>query len=146
MSARTLPLPAEAAFALVTDLSRHGEWIPLTRMDVPRRPLRVGDAVVATTARVLVDRMTVVRLDPPLGGDDGVAVLRKNGPLLLGAARITVRSAGPGRARVVWDEDVWLRGPLPRGLSRGLLAPFLDAMGALALWRIGRSVRRSSTP
>lgn len=146
MSARTLPLPATAAFELLTDLARHGEWIPLTRMDVPHRPPRVGDDVVATTARVLLDRMRVVRLDPPRAGADGVAVLRKDGPLLLGAARITVRAVDGGHARVRWDEDVWLRGPVPRAVSRAVLAPFLDAMGALALWRIARSLRPVPAP
>ncbi|MEE6296912.1 hypothetical protein, partial [Georgenia wangjunii] len=75
-----------------------------------------------------------------------VAVLRKSGPLLLGVARITVHGVDDSRARVRWDEDVWLRGPVPRAVTRVVLAPFLDAMGALALWRIARSLKSDAAP
>ncbi|MFC4553979.1 hypothetical protein [Georgenia faecalis] len=166
---RVLPLPADEAFALVTDFARHGEWIPLTRMSVPAGGARPGDAVVARSAVVLLDRMTLERLDPPsvvpgAGGPggataggatacgvgraprtnpaDGVAVLRKDGPVLLGSATVVVTPVGTRAARVRWTEDVWLRGPLPRRVTRAVLAPLLDAMVGLALWRMDRSLRR----
>ncbi|WP_127573467.1 SRPBCC family protein [Georgenia faecalis] len=159
---RVLPLPADEAFALVTDFARHGEWIPLTRMSVPAGGARPGDAVVARSAVVLLDRMTLERLDPPSvvpgaggpggataggvgrapGTADGVAVLRKAGPVLLGSATVVVTPVGTRAARVRWTEDVWLRGPLPRRVTRAVLAPLLDAMVGLALWRMDRSLRR----
>ena len=68
--------------------------------------------------------------------------LVKVGPVLLGEVAIVVAPAGPGRARVRWTEDVYLRGPLPRRLTTALLHPVLTAMTTLALWRMDRAVRR----
>lgn len=109
----------------------------------------------------LVDEMVVVRHEPPGTGDDdrrtgderradddmrtgdetrtgdgaraGVAVLRKLGPVLLGAATIVVRPLperpdGRPRTRVTWTEDVFLAGPLPRAVTAALLRPALTLM------------------
>ncbi|WP_324650593.1 SRPBCC family protein [Georgenia sp. H159] len=138
MASRTLDLPQEWAYALVTAVRHHGRWIPLTTVSAPRPPLREGDVVVGRTARVLVDRMRVTRADPPRE-----LRLVKTGPLLLGEVVITVTARGPHRAVVDWAEDgVHLRGPLPRALTAALLRPALEGMTAFALWRIARSVRR----
>lgn len=138
MASRTLDLPPEWAYAVVTAARHHGRWIPLTRVEAPARPLREGDEIVGRSALLLVDRMRVTRADPPRE-----LRLVKTGPLLLGEVTITVRSAGQGRAVVDWAENgVHLRGPLPRRLTAALLRPSLEAMTALALWRIDRSVRR----
>ncbi len=137
MGHRVLDLPPEWAFALVTAVRHHGRWIPFTRVDAPARPLEVGDVVVGRTAGVLVDRMRVTHVDPP-----HELRLVKVGPVLLGEVAIVVAPAGPGRARVRWTEDVYVRGPLPRRLTATLVHPMLTAMTTLALWRMDRAVRR----
>ncbi|WP_152192255.1 SRPBCC family protein [Georgenia satyanarayanai] len=138
MASRTLDLPQDWAYAVVTAVRHHGRWIPLTRVDAPARALRAGDDVVGRSALVLVDRMRVTHADAPRE-----LRLVKTGPLLLGEVTITVRPDGPSRAVVDWvEEGVHLRGPLPRRLTAALLRPSLEAMTALALWRIHRSVRR----
>ena len=138
MATRVLDIPSEVAYALVTAVRHHGRWIPLTRMSAPAGPLEVGDVVVARTAGVFLDRMRVVRADPP-----HLLTMVKTGPVLLGEVSIAVRPLGPRRAVVDWREDgVHLRGPLPHRWTARLLRPALEAMTALALWRIGRSVRR----
>lgn len=136
---RTLPASATDAFALLADLRGHHRWIPLTTTDAPPPPVRRGDALTALTAGFLPDRMRVEHVRHP-GGDreDGELQVRKLGPVLLGDVEITVTPAGPRACVADWREDVWLRGPLPRGLTRLLLSPVLEAMTALALRRVAR--------
>jgi hypothetical protein len=134
----TVPLGAADAFRLLTDFSVHERWIPLTRITAPPRRLARGDQVVAVTARFLVDRMEVVELLAPSGDVPGVLRMRKVGPVLLGDAAITVDPLGPAASIITWDEEVWLAGPLPPGVTRPLLAPLLDGMVRLALHRIQR--------
>ncbi len=135
MVTRTLDLPPDQAFRLVAALGEHGRWIPLTRVTTPAGPTREGDIVVARSAGLFVDRMQVVRLDPPR-----TLVLRKLGPVLLGTATITVApGAHRGEASVSWVYDARLRGPLP---ASAVLDPALEAMAALALWRMARWVGR----
>ncbi|WP_444663058.1 hypothetical protein ACT17Q_13600 [Cellulomonas sp. CW35] len=102
-------------------------------------PPAVGGRVEALTARVLPDRMTITRLDPPVDGRAGVAVFEKRGPLLLGRALIAVRADGDV-ARVLWLEDVHLAG-LPPTLTRVVLRPVLAGMAALALRAVRRELR-----
>lgn len=135
---------ADVVWAHLADLSRHGDFIPLTRVDAPKGDARPGDRVVARTAAIFVDRMRVLEA---LQRDEEVwtalAILRKEGPLLLGTAAIAVRSRGPGRCTAFWAEDVYLPGP---ALVTRLLAPVLDlvlaAMGTVALRRLARALRR----
>ncbi|MDM8083343.1 SRPBCC family protein [Cellulomonas cellasea] len=149
--ARVLPLPAAEAFALLVDLRHHVRWIPMTRVEVPPGPPRVGAHVTAVSGPLarrgapgLVDRMRIDRLDPPdaATGSPGVAVLTKLGPILRGSARIVVAAAGPGHSRVTWSERVWLAGLVP---AAALVAPVLRGMLALALARVARELR-ASTP
>jgi hypothetical protein len=136
---RTIPASADETFALLADLRGHHRWIPLTTTDAPPPPARPGDALTALTAGVLPDRMRVEHVRPPsVDGGPGVLGVRKLGPVLLGDVEITVTPAGPGASVVDWREDVWLRGPLPRRLTRLLLTPPLEAMTALALRRVER--------
>jgi hypothetical protein len=137
----TLPLAARDAFALVRDFRVHERWIPLTAIEAPPGPkTQVGDAVVAVSAGVFPDRMRVTELTPPGDLTPGVLTVEKEGPVLLGSSTITVTPLGPTQTVVVWDEDVWLAGPLPAGLSRALLAPAFAAMLGRAL----RSMRRDA--
>lgn len=147
---RRLHVSAETVWALLADLSQHAALIPLTTMQAPARVTEPGDVIVARTAKVLVDRMTTLRVDSH--GDDAdvpgwvrVATLRKDGPLLFGTAGIAVRSDGPGRATALWAEDVSM--PALGKLGR-LLAPVLDLslglMGKFALARLAAELRKRS--
>jgi hypothetical protein len=138
---RIVDLSAADAFALVADFSAHERWIPLTTISTPGRPLVEGDEVVACSARILDDRMRIVELSPPDGLLPGVLRVEKLGPVLLGEATITVVPSGPDHAVVRWEEDVWLAGPIPKRITRPLLAPALTAMLEVAL----RSLQRDAT-
>ncbi|WP_345044198.1 SRPBCC family protein [Georgenia daeguensis] len=138
---RTIPAPADETFTLLTDLRGHHRWIPLTTTDAPPPPARPGDALIALTAGIFPDRMQVEEVRPPSDdGAPGVLVVRKLGPVLLGRVEITVEPVGPDACTVDWREDVWLRGPLPRQLTRLPLTPPLEAMTALALRRVERQI------
>lgn len=139
---RVLPVPAEVAFALIGDLAGHDRWIPLTTVDAPPAPPRPGDVMEAVTTGFLVDRMRVEEVRPPEDGAPGLLRVRKIGPVLLGAVSIEVEPLGPGRCAVDWREEVHLRGPLPRRLTTAVLAPVLEGMTGLALWRIERYLAR----
>ena len=135
MATRVLDVDPDRAFRLVATLGGHGRWIPLTHVAAPPGPARTGDVVLARTAGVFVDRMQVLSADPPRE-----LVLRKLGPVLLGTSTITVAPAPGGRSLVTWTYDAHLRGTLP---ASGVLNPALEAMAALAMWRMARWVRRT---
>ena len=137
---RTVDLSAADAFTLVTNFAAHERWVPLTTITRPSRSVAEGDEVVARTARFLVDRMRIVELTPPEGQVPGVMKVRKIGPLLLGAAVITVEPLGPGSSVLRWSEDVWLAGRLPLHVTRAVLKPALQAMLAL----VGRRIERDA--
>ena len=135
-SSRTLPIPADAAWELLTDARNHARWVPLTRVEVDG-PVRVGTRIAATSgpgARRgwpgLVDRMVVTRADPP--GPTRVAVFVKRGPVLLGEARIEVTALGATHSHVRWSEDVYLAHLAP-GVGRAIVRPFLTTMVRRAL-------------
>jgi hypothetical protein len=136
-------LPADA-FALVTDVRRHGDWIPFTRVEVDG-PLREGTHLRAVTGPFardggpgLVDGMRVTRLDPPARGRPGVAHFVREGPVLHGWARIVVRD-DPEGALVVWAEQAALVGPLPEDLTARLVGPALALVIRVALRGAARS-------
>ncbi|MBO1752183.1 hypothetical protein J4G33_10255 [Actinotalea sp. BY-33] len=147
---RVLPLRAEEAWDLVTDVHHHERWVPMTRIDGPAA-LGVGDVFVGVTGPGalhggpgLADRMRVERLEPPVTepagpGRTGVAVYRKLGPVLLGTAEVHVRPLGPGLCEVAWVERVHLRG-LPRALTTAPLRPVLGGMGWYVLRQVAREV------
>lgn len=135
---RTVDLPAADAFALISDFHVHERWIPLTTIEAPRPPLHPDDQVVAVSAGFFTDRMRVLEATPPDGATPGVVRVRKEGPVLLGDASITVVAVGPDTSTIIWEEDVWLAGPLPQRLTRALLAPAFAVMLSLALRGVGR--------
>ena len=140
---RTLPIPAERAWDLVTDLRNHPRWIPLTWVDAPNNPV-VGSVVSARTGPRglgIVDRMVIERSDPPSTdqGRSGSAAYRKLGPVLLGTAELQVHPTAPDRCRVTWIEQVHLRGT-PTWLSGPPVWPFMAGMVALALARLRAEV------
>ncbi|NLF04485.1 MAG: SRPBCC family protein [Actinomycetales bacterium] len=143
-----LPVPAEEAWALVTDVRNHARWVPLTRVDAAPA-LRVGDRFTAVTgpgARRggpgLPDRMVVERLVPPTAGRPGRARYRKVGPVLLGTAEVGVRPDGE-HAELEWIEDVHLRG-LPRGATAWCMRPLLGLMLRVVVRRLEAEVRLSA--
>ncbi|UJP41036.1 SRPBCC family protein [Cellulomonas palmilytica] len=136
-------MTSDQAWDLLVDARHHARWIPWTTVSTDGPPA-VGGRVEARTARVLVDRMTITRLDPPDGDRAGVAVFAKRGPLLLGRALIAVRADGD-ESHVLWLEDVHLAGPLPRALTRAALRPVLAGTAALALRAVRRELR-AGTP
>lgn len=135
---RTVDLGAADAFALISDFRVHERWIPLTTIAAPRPPLEPGDHVIAVTLGMLTDRMRIVEVTPPDGAVPGSLRVRKEGPVLLGDAVITVIPIGPDSAAIRWDEDVWLAGPLPIRITRALLTPAFAAMLGHALNRLQR--------
>lgn len=148
-----LPLPAERAWALVTDVRNHARWIPFTRVDAPH-PLRAGDTFSAATGPAgalhrlaLVDRMVVAAVTPPTTAParPGVATFRKLGPVLLGTAEVRVAPDGPGASVVTWVEDLHLRG-LPRWAVSWAARPLAGAMVRRALRRVRAEVTAGVGP
>lgn len=139
---RSFPVDAATAWALVADLRNHERWIPLTRVEVDGSTVRAVSGPFATRgAPGLTDVMTIDRYDPPVGDEPGVATFTKVGRVLKGHASIVVVPAGPSSSRVLWSEDVYLAGPLPRRLTGALLKPFLGGMVRYALMKAHREVR-----
>ena len=146
---RTLPLPADTAWELLTDSRNHERWVPMTRIRTEPPEPTPGGSVVATSgpfarrgAPGFVDRMRIDRLDPPTPTTPGVATFTKLGPVLRGSAELRVAAVDATHARVTWVEDVYLAGPVPRRAGAALLGPFLRGMLRLALARAGREVRK----
>lgn len=142
-----LPIPAEQAWDLVTDVRNHARWIPFTRIDAAH-PLRVGDTFSAATGPggalrrlALVDRMTVTHTAPPTTTPPrpGRAVYRKLGPVLLGGAEVLVRPLGPTQSTVTWIEDIHLRW-LPRWTVAWASRPLSAAMVRHALRKVRAEV------
>jgi len=142
-----LPVPAERAWDLVTDVRNHARWIPSTRVDA-RHPLRVGDTFSAATGPggalhrlSLVDSMTVTATTPPTTSPPrpGRATYRKLGPVLLGGAEILVEPLGPDECAVTWVEDIHLRG-LPRWAVTWASRPLATAMVRSALRKVRAEV------
>lgn len=142
-----LPMPAERAWDLVTDVRNHARWIPFTRIDAPH-PLRVGDRFSAATgpagtlhSLALVDRMEVTASTPPTTAppSPGRATYRKLGPVLLGGAEVLVTPAGPDACDVTWVEDIHLRG-LPRWAVAWISRPLATLMVRSALRKVRAEV------
>ncbi len=138
-----LPMPAERAWDLVTDVRNHARWIPFTRIDAPH-PLRVGDRFSAASGPAgalhrlaLVDRMEVTATTPPTTTPPtaGRASYRKLGPVLLGGAEVLVEPAGPDACDVTWVEDIHLRG-LPRWAVAWVSRPLATLMVRSALRKV----------
>ena len=141
-----LPLAAPRAWALVTDVRRHTDWVPMTRIDAGAE-LGAGDTFTAVSGPTaptggpgLVDRMTVLRSDPPEGRSTGVAEYRKDGPVLRGGAGIEVRPLGPAWCEVTWIEQIGVRG-LPTALTDLVSRPASRIMLEVVLRRVRADVR-----
>lgn len=135
---RTAPLPLEEAWRRLTRWPRHGDAVPLTRVTVATGPpTRVGTRVVARTGIgpfAFDDPMEVTVWRPPAGGEPGLVRLTKRGRVVLGWAELEVRP-GPGSGtRVLWREELRVRGLPPLFdplLVRACRAVFGRAVGSL---------------
>jgi hypothetical protein len=150
--ARLVPVEASVAFAWVADPRTHPRWIPLTRLDSAVAGPVVGDTFTMVSgpgarrgARGLADRMVVEELTRPstAAGRVGRTRLRKLGPALLGDAGFDVVPVDAGRCRVVWWEEAYLAGPLPRRLTEAGVALFLWGLMHLSLRRLDRRLTRA---
>jgi hypothetical protein len=122
---RDLPLPARAVFDELIDWVGHGDWVPLTRVEILSGDGGPGSEFVATTGigpAALPDRMRVDRLDV----DDMTVEITKIGPLLTGAVRLAVIGTGDATSRLEWVEEIrvpyapqFLATPLAWAAKRG---------------------------
>lgn len=127
---RTMPGPLDRVFAAVGDLTAYGDYLPMTRIEADRGPVGPGWSFTGRTGAgpvVLVDRMQVVRWDPPHGFG-----VRKLGPVLAGWAEVHLTPEGE-ETRVVWQEHITLR---PTRIGRHL-APVSDRVNS---WLFGRAL------
>lgn len=127
-----VPLPPDEAWARLADWGGHGDWIPMTRVDVdPDDPNRFV-AYSGLKPFVLEDRMYADRAEFVDGV--GRAHVHKLGPVLVGDAELLV-SPGltEGQSVVVWRESVRMR-RLPR-----VVAPLAARIGAVLF---AQSLRR----
>ena len=145
---RLVDLPVQEAWDLVVDPRNHARWIPLTRITVAGLPLAVGSRVRAVSGPLaergvpgFPDHMRLDVLRPPTAASAGEAVFTKVGPVLLGSAGIYAARLDDARTAVTWTEDVYLAGPLPRALTRAVLAPVLELMLRYALRGVAREAR-----
>jgi len=140
---RVVPLPVDRAWHLLTDWQRHADVVPLTRITVTTPPpTGLGTLFVARSGLgplAFDDPMEVVTWQPPEAGAPARCRLAKHGRLVLGWAEIEVHALGDGNgdgngdggSRVVWREDLSVRG-LPGVFDRPL--------GWLARRTFGRAV------
>lgn len=158
---RLLPVEASVAFAWVADLRTHPRWIPLTRLDGAARPgPEPGDRFTMVSGPgvhrdgllgrlVVADHMVLEQLERPSTSARrvGRTRLRKRGPVLLGEAGFDVVPVDDTRSRVVWWEEAYLAGPLPRTVTDPLTALALRVLMTTALTRLDRALaRRASRP
>ncbi|WP_086747173.1 SRPBCC family protein [Streptomyces europaeiscabiei] len=128
-------LPADRAWQRLTDWPRHAEVVPLTHITVrTRHPTGEGTVFVARSGigpLAFDDPMEVTVWQPPEGRAGGKCRLVKHGSFVTGWAEIEVHPYGDGVSRVVWREDLRVRG-LPGLFDRPL--------GGLARRMFGRAM------
>ena len=109
---RSFDVPARAVWSALVDWQHHGQWMPMTRIDVGAGdPTAVGTRITAWTGLgplSLQDRMEIVRCDWHHDEGSGDCELAKLGPILRGRAGFTVQTSGGGKAALLWSEDVRL--------------------------------------
>ncbi|MGW5475386.1 SRPBCC family protein [Streptomyces sp. NPDC004008] len=127
---RLVQLPADQAWGRLTDWPRHAEVVPLTRVTVlTPPPTAAGTVFVARSGLgplAFDDTMEVTVWRPP-----ALCRLEKRGRLVTGWAEIEIRPYDEGRSRVLWREELAVRG-LP-----GVVDP---PLGWLARRMFGRAV------
>ncbi|MFI8962514.1 SRPBCC family protein [Streptomyces sp. NPDC053493] len=150
---RAVALPPAEVWRRLTDWPAHGAQVPFTRTTVlTPGPNAVGTRFTARTGLGRLgfdDPMEVVRFEPPAPGRTGVCRLVKRGRVVLGWASFEVdgdgvngdgaggdgvNGDGAGGSRVVWTEELRLRGvpalfdPVLAAAGRLLFARALDGL------------------
>jgi carbon monoxide dehydrogenase subunit G len=134
---RTVRADRATVFAVVSDLGRHGDYIPLTTMVTDPGPVGPGWRFTGRTGigpLVLVDHMEVTAWEP-----DRSFRIDKRGPVLDGWAEVRVDDDGP-HSRLSWREEIV---PRPAALGRWV-TPVLDPANRRLFGRsLDRMVRRA---
>ncbi|MEG3626845.1 SRPBCC family protein [Streptomyces poriticola] len=115
---RTAPLPLDETWRRITRWQRHGATVPLTRVTVTTPPPSgPGTVIVARTGLGPLgfdDPMEVTLWQPPREDERGLCRLAKRGRVIRGWAELEVRPGPGGRSRVLWREELDVRGlPAP---------------------------------
>ncbi|MFF4169676.1 SRPBCC family protein [Streptomyces sp. NPDC001744] len=130
---RTVPSAPEEVWRRLTDWPAHGRRVPLTRTRVltpgPNGPGTRFTARTGIGRLSFDDPMEVVRWEPPAAGRPGACRLEKSGRVVRGWALIEVAEAPGGGCRVVWTEELSVRG-VP-----GALDPVLARAGRFLFGR-----------
>jgi hypothetical protein len=102
---KTIPMSPDRAWSRLSDWSTHGEWIPMTRMEIdPADPNRFT-AWSGLGKLALEDRMQVVATSTD--SDTKTCRVAKLGPVLVGEAEFAVSPApSPDHCVIQWREDV----------------------------------------
>ena len=138
--------PATAAWQVLVDWPRHGDWVPLTTVRIlSPQPDGVGARFVARTGigpLGFADPMTVTAWQVPSGDDPGAAPGRcevvKSGRVVHGRALFTVTALPSRRCRVEWTEEVTVS---PRRLTR-YAQPVIALAGRFAFTATMRAFAR----
>jgi len=134
--------PAEATWAVLTDWSGQGSWMPMTTVEVTG-----GDGALGTqlTARsgvgklALVDPMTIDVWQPPHRCE-----VAHHGRVITGRGVFVVDELPGGRSKVTWEEQLAGEGAM-KLLDRAS-GPGTRVMLGVALRRLRRAVSASTTP
>ncbi|MFJ5831881.1 SRPBCC family protein [Streptomyces sp. NPDC093089] len=135
---RSVPLDPAEVWRRLTDWPAHGRQVPLTRTRVltpgPNGPGTRFTARTGVGRLSFDDPMEVVRWEPPAAGRPGACRLAKSGRVVLGWALVEVAEAPGGGCRVVWTEELAVRGvprvfdPVLRSAGRFLFGRALDGL------------------
>ena len=142
---RNVALTPEQAWEALIDWAGHGDWVPLTHVDIdsadPNRFTAWSGPGASGWGRrlALEDRMQAVKVE--FDADYGHCGVHKLGPTLQGVAELTV-SPGPleGTSTIHWHENVTVR-RLPRFLS-SITGTVSAALFNLALGRMEKWANR----
>ncbi|MFD8641184.1 SRPBCC family protein [Streptomyces zaomyceticus] len=135
---RAVPSAPEEVWRRLTDWPAHGRQVPLTRTRVlTPGPNRAGTRFTARTGIGRLsfdDPMEVVRWEPPAAGGAGTCRLEKSGRVVRGWALVEVTELPGGGSRVLWTEELSVRGlpkafdPLLRRAGRFLFGRAVDGL------------------
>ncbi|MFD9048863.1 SRPBCC family protein [Streptomyces zaomyceticus] len=135
---RTVQAAPEEVWRRLTDWPAHGRQVPLTRTRVlTPGPNRAGTRFTARTGIGRLsfdDPMEVVRWEPPAAGRAGTCRLEKSGRVVRGWALVEVTELPGGGSRVLWTEELSVRGlpkafdPLLRRAGRVLFGRAVDGL------------------
>ncbi len=129
---RRSSLSASEAWHRVTNWERHGEFVPLTSIELARAQESGHESFTARTGIGPIgfdDVMAVTFQRPPTATEPGVARIVKQGRVVRGWAVLTVTPKGSG-CEVRWHEEARLRG------TRGPVVYLVDKVVAGGFGRL----------